>query len=58
MTESRFTTEELDAGQLVYLAWAKANKEKAFKRAPFRNRWLKRNGRKRHTVPPGQILLL
>lgn len=55
MNESRFTPEDLDAGQLVYLEWAKNNKEKAFKQCTRRNRWLRWHGRKRHTIPPGQI---
>jgi len=58
MTDTPFTPEELDAGQLVYLAWAKANKEKAFARCRFRNSWLRKHGRKRHCIPPGQIKLL
>jgi len=54
----KHTPEELDVGQAAYLTWAKANKEKAFKSCIHRNRWLKANGRKRHCIPPGQILTL
>jgi len=55
MIMKKHSTEELDAGQLAYLGWAKANPAKALKQCGRCNRWLARNGRARHIVPAAQI---
>lgn len=49
MTKAKRKT-RANACQAAYLEWAKANPQNALAGIDRRNRWLERNGRKRHQV--------